>query len=267
MRLIVTSQRDIAGKNIFNELAENSGFEVDGEFEGMPVFKKDNILLIATEKPQTLADHLDSFFEPEYYVFASRHRSKSGNKTLTVHVPGNLTGEARIGGRPKELAYCNASAMKVALKELQKAGGGLEYRVSLEATHHGPTQLKKPVLFVEVGSTEDEWNDSKAVKAVANAALKAAQNGDKFETAVGMGGNHYAPHHTRMVLNSKIAIGHIIPSYAIEEIDDKMLAQAVERCSATFGFLDWKGMKKYQREKVLQLAENIDLKLKRGRDI
>lgn len=266
MRLIVTSQQDVAGTNVYNELARNFGFAAEGEFEGKPILKRGEVWAIATDKKQTEAEHLDVLFDAEYYVFASRHRSESRTKTLTVHVTGNLTSQALVGGKPRQLAWCNPSAMKVALQELQKAKIQ-DYKVSMEATHHGPTGLKKQVLFVEVGSTEAEWNDAEAVRAVASAALAAAENRKEYESAIGIGGSHYAPRHTSVMLESSIAIGHIIPSYAIDEIDINVLAQAVEKSNAAFGFLDWKGMKKEQRDKTTAFAGELNLKLKRGRDL
>ncbi len=267
MRLIVTSQQDVAGSNVFNALSKS--FTEDGEFEGRPLYKKEDIWLIATEKRQIEAGHLDSFFQPEYYVFASRHSSASKERTLTVHVTGNLSGEARYGGRPNELAYCNAEAMKVALIELQKGKEELklDYRVSLEATHHGPTELQKPVLFVEVGSTDDEWNDDDAVNLVAKAALKAAQNRARFDKAIGIGGSHYTPLHTKVVLEKELAIGHIIPSYSIPNLAKETLLQAVEKTGASFAYLDWKGMKSEERSKIKELSAQIGLELKRGRDL
>lgn len=266
MRLIVTSQQDAAGRNIFALLEEKLGFRRAGEFEGMPVLKHGDVLAIATSKKQVEAEHLDEHFSPEYYVFATRHRSESGIKTLTVHVPGNLTSQAKVGGKPFEIAWCNASAMKVALQELHRQNQELSlgYQVSLEATHHGPTSLKKPVLFVEVGSTEEQWQDKRACLAVAKAALKAAQNKLKFTPAVGAGGNHYAPRHTQVVLSSEYAIGHIIPSYAIPEITKEMLQQAIEKTQAEFVYLDWKGMKKPERDKILELCSQVGIEVKKG---
>ncbi len=298
MRLIVTSKTDIAGTNIYHELAENFGFEKAGEFEGSPIYKYKDIWLISTKKNQTRANHLDRYFDAEYYVFASRHRSESGKKTLTCHVTGNLTSEAKVGGNPEELSYCNARAMKTALIELQngKVESGIDYTVSMEATHHGPTELGKPVLFVEVGSTEKEWNDETAVRVVATAAFKAAAStaaasdtgdgdrnrdrdrdrnrdgdrdtaGGRCKNAVGIGGNHYAPIHTKVVLENDIAIGHIIPSYAIDEITEEVFARAFEKTDTRLGFLDWKGMKKEQRAKIKNLAKKLDIRLLRGKDI
>ncbi|MEE8401895.1 MAG: D-aminoacyl-tRNA deacylase [Candidatus Hydrothermarchaeaceae archaeon] len=269
MRLIVTSQTDIAGSNVYKRLSEGFGFRKDGEFEGMPVCKKGNVLLIATERGQTEANHLDRFFSPDYYVFASRHKSESLKKTLTVHVTGNLTIEAKVGGRPKELSYANSGAMKAALLELDRGMREIapEYTVSMEATHHGPTELKRPVLFVEVGSTEAEWRDKNAIEVVSKAALAAAESRQDYPRGIGIGGNHYAPLHTKAVLGTDISIGHIIPAYAISALSKDIFLEAIERTSAEFGFLDWKGMRKEHRGKIKRFARECGLKLKRGRDI
>jgi D-aminoacyl-tRNA deacylase len=266
MRLIVTSLIDIAGSNIYREISKNYGFTPYGEFEGSPVFKKRNILLIATEKGLVEAEHLDKSFSPEYYVFASRHRSVSGKRTLTVHTPGNLTHEAKVGGRPRELAFSAPDPSKIALLELERARveKNLDYRVSMEVTHHGPTTLKKPVLFVEVGSTEKEWNDPSAVAAVSIAAMAAAENTKSYKKGVGIGGNHYAPRHTQFILKSHDTLGHLVPSYALESFDRSMFQEALTKSLAYFCFLDWKGMNRNQREKVLKLAKEVGIKIRKN---
>jgi len=265
MRLIVTSKRDVAGSNVYAFLSRQSGFERCGEFEGSPVYRRGNVLLIATERSQVEAEHLDESFDTERYVFASRHRSSSGEKTLTVHAPGNLTYEARVGGEPRSLGIAEPSAMKTALLELWKAREelGLAYKVSMEVTHHGPTQLSRPALFVEVGSTEVEWRDERAVRAVATAALAAAESAGRFESGVGVGGGHYAPRHTRFMLESKAALGHLIPSYALSSLDAEMLRQAVEKSGASFLFLDWKGMGREERRRVMALAEELGVPVRK----
>src|SRR5208337_602698 len=48
------------------------------------------------------------------------------------------------------------------------------YRVSYEVTHHGPTSLSIPLFFDETASTEKEWGDPVAGRAVAEAVLSAA---------------------------------------------------------------------------------------------
>ncbi len=266
MRLIVTSQKDIAGSNIFNVIKEIPGFTKQGMFENRPIYKRGEVMLVSTKKGQVEAEHLDDFFSPDYYVFASRHRSISGERTLTVHVPGNLTGEAKVGGRPKELALAEPDAMKTALQSLENWRNklNLDYKVSMEVTHHGPTTLKKPVLFVEVGSTEREWRDPSALEAVANAALAAAENKNKFEKGIGVGGNHYAPRHTQFILRSSASLGHLIPSYTLDRIGIEAYEEAVKKSSATFFFLDWKGMKKEQRDAVLRMASELGFEVRRS---
>jgi D-aminoacyl-tRNA deacylase len=266
MRLIVTSKKDIAGSNIYKELSKNYGFTPSGEFEGSPVYKKKNILLISTEKSQLEAEHLDKSFSPEYYVFASRHRSISGKRTLTVHTPGNFTHEAKLGGRPRELAISAPDPSKAALLELERARveKKLDYTVSMEVTHHGPTTLKRPVLFVEVGSTEKEWNDPKAISAVSIATMAAAENTQSYQKGIGIGGNHYAPRHTQFILNSSDTLGHLVPSYALDSFDRSMFQEALTKSSATFCFLDWKGMNRDQREKVLKLAKEVGIKIRKN---
>ncbi|NOZ59588.1 MAG: hypothetical protein GXO66_08465 [Euryarchaeota archaeon] len=270
MRVIVTSQEDIAGRNIFRVLREELGFAEAGEFEGMPLLKRGEVFAIATERRQTEAEHLDEHFpKAEYYVFATRHKAREERRTLTVHVTGNLGREARVGGSPETLAYAQPSAMKVALLALERARRELNlgYEVSFEATHHGPTQLSKPVLFVEVGSTEKEWRDMQAVRAVARAALEAALCRESYEACVGVGGTHYAPRHSELALETQYAVGHIIPSYALPELSSEVFAQAVEKSGAGFVYLDWKGMKRKEREKALALAEELGVPVKRRRDL
>ena len=83
-------------------------------------------------------------------MFISRHSSASGKPTLSVHTPGNF-GEARLGGLPKIISVSPATAMSDALKALlrYKVEFCLDYEVSYECTHHGPS-LNVPVMFVGV---------------------------------------------------------------------------------------------------------------------
>jgi len=62
-RLIVTSRKDMAGRNIFSALGK-LGFKEEGSFEGMPVLRKGDITAISTERGQVEAEHLDEYFSP-----------------------------------------------------------------------------------------------------------------------------------------------------------------------------------------------------------
>jgi hypothetical protein len=67
MRLIVTSQKDVAGSNIYKFLVNNGGFKKIGLFEGKPIYQKGSVQLISTKKGQVEAEHLDEHFSPDYY--------------------------------------------------------------------------------------------------------------------------------------------------------------------------------------------------------
>ena len=41
--------------------------------------------------------NLDSYFNPQAYIFLSRHRAESGIASLTVHTTGNFKDEAILG--------------------------------------------------------------------------------------------------------------------------------------------------------------------------
>ncbi len=45
----------------------------------------------------------------------------------------------------------------------------------MKCTHHGPS-LDVPTMFVELGSSETQWRDSKAAQAVAHSAMHAIAN-------------------------------------------------------------------------------------------
>jgi len=191
-------------------------------------------------------------------VVASRHTSRSGKPSLTVHVPGE---PERL-----EMAIASPSTVKSALHALIKARDeiGLSHGVSLEATHHGPTKLDVPVTFVEIGCTLNEWKDKKAGEAVARAIMETMPPHERWTNAVGLGGPHYAPLHTRIALSTDIAVGHILPKYS--HFNEKLIHQAILRTAGDVALLllDWKGMNRYQREICLKVAEELGMKTVRG---
>lgn len=48
-----------------------------------------------------------------------------------------------------------------------------DFEVVYEVTHHGPTNLRKPLTFVEIGSSETEWTYEKAHEVVGESVVKA----------------------------------------------------------------------------------------------
>ncbi|RLG56634.1 MAG: hypothetical protein DRN83_03600 [Hadesarchaea archaeon] len=253
MKLIIASTEDPAAENISARLLEFYDFEKYPDTPDSYVCGQTMLVKMAGDVTQITSLPTDA----DEVMVASRHVSESGKPSLTVHVPGEL--------KKLELAIASPSTVKSALRALTKARDeiGLPHEVSLEATHHGPTKLGVPITFVEIGGTASEWKNEKAGEAVARAMMEAANSHGMYTNAVGFGGPHYAPQHTKIVLSTDIAVGHVLPKYS--NFDERLIEQAVLRTAGdvTLFLLDWKGMNKYQREVCLKVAKELGIKTAR----
>jgi D-aminoacyl-tRNA deacylase len=273
MILLVASNKDIAGLTIARQVLDHYPFKVTGKtFQKNPVYSarvnQKEITLIILSEETINAQHLpENFPNPHLIVFISRHSSTSGKPTLSVHTPGNFD-SAEFGGKPKQVSISPATAMYDALKALTylKEGMNLEYEVSYECTHHGPS-LNTPTMFVELGSSPKQWRDSKAAEAVAHAAMSAI---GKFtmspNTAVlGIGGTHYNQKFTRMAMEDEAIFGHMIPKYTVPSVDAEMLSQCVEKTleKVEYAILDWKGIKSADKPRLLDALEQAGLPYKK----
>ena len=273
MILLVASNKDVASLNIARQVLDHYPFKVTGtSFQKNPVYhaqvnKKDVTLLILNEETinaQTLTDH---FTKPDLIVFISRHSSTSGKPTLSVHTPGNI-GPAEYGGLPKQVSISPATAMQDALKALSffKEGMQLDYEVSYECTHHGPS-LNAPTMFVELGSSPKQWRDQKAAEAVAHAAMSAIGKFSVTENSavLGVGGTHYNQRFTRMALDGEAVFGHMIAKYAVPLVDAEMLRHCVERTfeKVELAIIDWKGVKSADKPQLLKALEEVGVPYKK----
>ena len=271
MKVILTTKVDLASMNIREKLIHNFGFvEVDGAFDGNPVFRRKDTVLLTTNGEMIYYDNLDTSIrtqlgvEPELVVFASRHSSKARMPALTTHVTGNW-GNAMYGGNNRSLAIAHPFAMKLALLKLNELND-LGWTVCYEATHHGPSELNVPSMFIEIGSSEEEWTNDRAGEILAETIVHVLENVDRvsmkdeFKSVLGIGGGHYAPKQTKRALEGDLAFGHILPKYA-QPVDEEMLLKAIER---TYGgvqaiYVDWKGTKGEMRRRAKELASQIGL--------
>ena len=200
-------------------------------------------------------------------IFASKHRSKEEVNSLTVHCTGNPSEEARLGGRPKELAVSSPPAMKSILKEMKRLAEekGLKYDVTLEVTHHGPTELSVPSIYAEIGSTEKQWEDLEAGEVAAKAILAVSL--EKVPVALGFGGGHYAMRQTGLLLETDISFGHNFPKYQLDFVDEALIRQAVEKSNADFAYFDRKSMKSEDRNRISEILEKLGLKVLKESEI
>ncbi|MBI2185104.1 MAG: hypothetical protein HYU39_09120 [Thaumarchaeota archaeon] len=265
--VIVASKKDPASMNIAQTLISQFGFrETEEQFEEEAVFRKDEAKLIFLREEATTAEHLKDFFSPSFYVFVSRHTSSKGIPSLTTHFPGNFSEDYSRGGRPLELAYTYPSLLKDYFKRLsQRKNEASGYEVAIEATHHGPTSLDKPVLYVEIGSSENEWVDSKAALLIAGVLMETLTHPiSHSKVGVGFGGSHYSEKFAGLITDSEYAVGAIASKYALEHLQASVLRQMVEKCveKVEYAFLDWKGLGA-QKAVILSMLEELELEIVR----
>ena len=273
MILIAASSKDAASLNIARQILKNYSFRATTEnFQGGPICVAEvngkHVKLVTLKDELIHTQNLANFFAGlELLVFVSRHSSVSGTPTLSVHTPGNLS-EAELGGLPRNVSISPANAMRDALRDMMlfKEEMHLDYEVSYECTHHGPS-LDLPTMFAELGSSPKQWNDLKAAEAVAHATMKAISKfgESKANAVLGIGGPHYNEKFTRIALESETAFGHMIPKYAIPDIDVGVLRQCVEKTleKVEYAVLDWKGIKGEHKSKLVEMLKGMGLPIQK----
>jgi D-aminoacyl-tRNA deacylase len=267
--LLVSSKNDVASVNIANEILGQNDFSRVEDFQDNPAYEahlsgSEKVKLITLRGESVNAQDLTSFLSKvELAVFISRHKSESGTPTLSVHTPGNL-GSADLGGIPRRVSIAPANAMRNALRKMcvLKDEFKLNYDVSYECTHHGPS-LDVPAMFAELGSSPLQWNDPAAAGVVAQAAIEAIKqyHSRNCKTVLGIGGPHYNAKFTRMALKENVAFGHIIPKYAIATVDAEILEQCIQRTLEKVEaiILDWKGIRSEDKATLIRTLDNIEL--------
>ena len=259
--LIASSKRDVAAQNIARALIQLKGFRPASDVPDL--FQIGNVYLKLVETDGIYTDSLGVDSRPDAVIFASRHRSESSEPALTVHWTGNSTGRADFGGKPKSLSFADPPRLRAALLALDKAREALklDYAVTLEATHHGPTELGVPTLFVEVGSTEKEWNDPRAAVAASGAIWEAATAPVGGTAAVGFGGGHYCNKQCLAVRNDNFAFSHIFSKYFFEDYDERMVRLAFERTigECRSAVVDWKGIRGAERSKLIETLKGLHI--------
>ena len=166
-----------------------------------------------------------AFDDPDLLVFASRHSGETG-PLLTAHATGNF-GPAEYGGGDGSLARAAPNALRAVRRAFaDHAPEG--YDVGVECTHHGPSTVGCPSLFVELGSGEDEWTDPAGAEAVARAILALRETPPThYRTVVGFGGGHYAPRFDRVLVETDWRVGHVAADWALEAMGDPSGSRAV----------------------------------------
>jgi D-aminoacyl-tRNA deacylase len=272
--IIICSTVDMAGQNIKGhllELREWDQLKVPSSLaeDVSEAYQSGNFRIVEVKEHHIYQDGIDEKLKAAGYpcdliIFASKHRSADGRRLLTSHFTGN-PGSADFGGNPGELAMAAPFALRSILLSMSEKAGEIKFDVSMESTHHGPSDLKVPSVYAEIGSSEFEWVNTDAGAIVARAILDVRQ--EKCPVVLGFGGGHYAARQTNLIFGSDVTFGHNFPDYQIQHVDERLFRQAVEKSGADLVYCDRKSMSSGDRKKISDLTESSGLELFRESDI
>ena len=99
---------------------------------------------------------------------------------LLVIIQGNFS-DAKFGGYNRQVSIPHPHIQKSYIQNLWDARSKFPgFQITIEATHHGPTALNKPSLFIEIGTTEKEWNDVNLCNSVGQIIVDVMKEQQKF---------------------------------------------------------------------------------------
>ncbi|MCA9819344.1 MAG: D-aminoacyl-tRNA deacylase [Nitrosarchaeum sp.] len=255
MELLVAYRDDPAGYNMAKFLSEK--MTKDG-----PIFHGSNYDLTVIPTPAISADWLEDNYSYDGFVFLSKHAAESGVLALTCHSTGNFA-EAKFGGNPRQVAIPHPNLQKKYMQTLwQNRDNFSDFEITIEATHHGPTALKKPTIFIEIGTTEKQWTDVSLCNSVANIVHNVMTSNTKsYPMAICFGGTHYPHKFTDELIRGKYSLGTVIPKHALEYLDNELFEHILQQNKmATTALLDWSGLGPY-KQKIVQFLENTGLEV------
>ena len=259
MDLILFSTDDIASMNILENIKSMCSLKEEKE----NIFSCEKFYIAIIEKEKIFAENIDLEIEKilgknfEKIIVASRHRSESGMKSLTVHPIGNYNTN-EFGGKKKTLVDVPAKSMTGALLKMNEINYLKDFSVNYEVTHHGPF-INRPVFFIEIGSNENEWKNLEAGKIIAETILKYKETNDPI--AIGIGGGHYAPRFTKLALKKKISFGHMASKFVVDFLDIDLLNQMEIKSNAKYVVMEKKDLLSSQRKKILEILPSTHLEL------
>ena len=252
---LISTKENIASYNIAKELVGNQCAYKALDYEKYPIGEFEDYLYLFNKGRIIDFENLDKIIDADFFLFLSTHRSRNPIPCLTVHSIGNFS-VAELGGKDRKLVPSFPKAILLGLR-LQKRAQELGWEFFQEVTHHGP-YLEKPSMFIEIGSTESEWNNKRAVKIVSENILELLRELRKpldHKIAIGIGGLHNAIPLRSLSLDDNYAIGHICPKYMLEHLDNEMILEMINKTPGTKTIiLDWKGLG-HEKRRILNLLE------------
>lgn len=263
-RLLVCCRQDIPSMNMKRQLLEKERWEDIGSDGVNSYFQNGNIVMIVIDNMHIYAENIDKTAENfgirvDDIVVLSKHSSASKKPTLTVHPIGNYK-ENHMGGRAKTLVKSSPHLMSGTLRKIFELNDNPTYSVSFEVTHHGP-YVDTPTMYIEVGSEESCWNDEHAAKILMDSLMSAEEKDNPV--VVGVGGGHYAPKFSKLVLTKNVDVGHMVPNYQIVNSSDeevsRMIFDAAKASDSDMVYVHKGSMKSSEEKRIDMIIDSLGL--------
>lgn len=266
--VIVCSLNDPAGTNIRERLIEGYEFKDNGTFfDSYPVYENERFHLCCSHKEVIFIDDVESHFGKSKYYFASKHWAESGIPALTAHITGNF-GPSEFGGNAGEISMYSPDMLKRYMLELDSIRDKIpsKYQLTLEATHHGPTSLQSPSIFVELGATMKEWKDVETARFIAAAIVQSEKSSKEFrKRTIAIGGTHYPSKFNEIVFgDEELSIGPVVPKHALQFFTREIFSQLIKKSTEPINLIavDMKGLGKF-KEQVMNVLRDSGMEILR----
>jgi len=243
---LIESKQDEASVNLANIFRENHGKKL--------ILGSKILRLYSFNELHLGMNNLD--LDADLYVFLSKHASKAGIDSLTVHSIGNF-GENKFGGFKNKIVKTSSFWMKTYFQNLKARN--LDIEVAMEATHHGP-YVEKSSMFVEIGSGKKAWKNKKYAELIIETLIKTfKQDEKKIIPVFCIGGTHYCSSFLKIQDTTKYAISHVCPKYGLESLNNELIKEVLEKSgSKVIIALDWDGLGR-EKQRVLSLLDKMNL--------
>jgi D-aminoacyl-tRNA deacylase len=289
---ILCSSKDVASQTLFNVLtthpyvistADISMIQKYPQSEDVKTYNcviKDSLISHSIDIYITTLRHVSeiprqiSSANYDLVIFLSKHASVSGKPSFCIHTQGNF-GAAELGGSPHNIAICPLIFKNTYYQNIFKINQDMHigFDVVHEATHHGP-DCDVPSVFVEVGSTVKEWQNSIYAQYVIDALIKTLQeykgeiiNYDNIESQkippsiFGIGGSHTCTNFNRLSREGKALLGHVCANYNIFDLKTADIDMALKRSTRSCDIIvDWKSLDSAQRQHITTILTNYSWK-------
>ena len=239
--IIAVNAGDIASLNQGKYLLEKLPWKSLGEIEGKAAYKLSDARMWIFDNGILYEDNIDKRWlnstgeVVKEVIFPSRHAAASGKPSLTLHpigVPHLDKGEQpKFGGKAGHAPPPStrlASWWKMLQNNTKNTELANRFELTLEVTHHGPW-LEVPAMFIEIGSTEQDWPNTDAAELLSEIIAEGmALNGgasiglwDPVSNAeelvlVTLGGGHYAPRANKLDALEGVLLGDLLTTYALQ---------------------------------------------------